>query len=256
MIRVVFYDFDDTLYSHRLAGFPAGTRDALAQLKRRGIRQYMCTGRSVQELRTFGADQLGLDGFLTLTGALAVDPQGKVLFGRPLGPEDQPVFRQLFSQRQMPIMACQADAVFINFDSAVIRRSQQALHSAMPPVRPYRGGDIYQFSVFSLRDEQEVLARMKQVKMANWFEGSWDFIHAAAGKASAIRQTLKTLGFQPQEAMAFGDGENDIEMMQAAGLGIAMGNASPQVKECADYVTADCAEDGLLAALRHFGLAD
>ena len=58
------------------------------------------------------------------------------------------------------------------------------------------------------------------------------------------------------EIMAFGDGENDIDMLQFAGVGVAMGNADEKVKAMADYVTDTVENDGIEKALRHFGLID
>ena len=52
--------------------------------------------------------------------------------------------------------------------------------------------------------------------------------------------------------MAFGDGGNDVEMIEYAGIGVAMGNALPDVRKHADYVTSTVDEDGIVAALRHF----
>ena len=56
--------------------------------------------------------------------------------------------------------------------------------------------------------------------------------------------------------MAFGDGENDIDMLKFAGIGVAMGNSSDIVKAAADYVTDTIDNDGIEKALRHFGLID
>ena len=56
--------------------------------------------------------------------------------------------------------------------------------------------------------------------------------------------------------MAFGDGENDMEMLRYVGIGVAMGNASDAVKAAADYVTDTVDDDGIEKALRHFGLID
>ena len=54
--------------------------------------------------------------------------------------------------------------------------------------------------------------------------------------------------------MAFGDGGNDIEMLRYAGIGVAMGNADDAVKAAADYVTTSVDDDGIMNALKHFGL--
>ena len=61
-------------------------------------------------------------------------------------------------------------------------------------------------------------------------------------------------GLAADEVMAFGDGENDLSMIELAGTGVAMGNGEACVKAAADYVTADVHEDGVSRALRHFGL--
>jgi hypothetical protein len=57
-----------------------------------------------------------------------------------------------------------------------------------------------------------------------------------------------------RHTIAFGDGGNDSSMIKAAGLGVAMGNALESLKEAADYTTTSVDEDGVLNALRHFGL--
>ena len=60
------------------------------------------------------------------------------------------------------------------------------------------------------------------------------------------------MGISIEETISFGDGGNDIPMIEAAGLGIAMGNASDDVKAAADYITASVDDDGFAAALRKF----
>ena len=70
-----------------------------------------------------------------------------------------------------------------------------------------------------------------------------------------IREALAAhLGLNPQYTMAFGDGGNDISMIKAAGIGIAMGNALESLKREADYTTTGVDDDGVLNALRHFSL--
>ena len=69
-----------------------------------------------------------------------------------------------------------------------------------------------------------------------------------------IQEYLDRLGISVRETMAFGDGHNDIEMLRFAGIGVAMGNASDEVKGAADYVTDSVDEDGIALALQHFGL--
>ena len=59
---------------------------------------------------------------------------------------------------------------------------------------------------------------------------------------------------RPEESLAFGDSENAASMLRAAGIGVAMGNATPEALASADYVTDDAEKDGIYNALRHFGV--
>ena len=76
--------------------------------------------------------------------------------------------------------------------------------------------------------------------------------HADATKGKALLGLCRALNVDPKETLAFGDGLNDIPMLRAAGVGIAMGNASDTVKAAADLVTADCDDAGVAAAIGRF----
>jgi len=71
-------------------------------------------------------------------------------------------------------------------------------------------------------------------------------------KASALSRLAEILDIQASEIMAMGDANNDIEMLEFAGLGIAMGNASDYVKSLADTVTASNEEDGVARAIEKY----
>ena len=71
-------------------------------------------------------------------------------------------------------------------------------------------------------------------------------------KQNGIDQIIRHFGIKLEEAMAFGDGGNDISMLRHAGIGVAMGNANDDVKAVADYVTTSVDENGIANALKHF----
>lgn len=77
-----------------------------------------------------------------------------------------------------------------------------------------------------------------------------EVIPKVINKGQGIRDICRVLGLSPAEVIAFGDAENDIPMLQAAGMGIAMGNAAEAVKAAADRVTLSNNEDGIAAALQ------
>lgn len=75
---------------------------------------------------------------------------------------------------------------------------------------------------------------------------------ARATKGGALLNLCAVLGVDVSESMAFGDGSNDLTMIQRAGIGVAMGNAYQGLKDAADFVTLDCDEDGVAHAVEKF----
>ena len=83
-----------------------------------------------------------------------------------------------------------------------------------------------------------------------------DIVANTGGKVAGIKEYLKTIQVDKSETMAFGDGENDIGMLQFVQTGVAMGNAEPIVKEIADYITDSVDEDGIMNALTALKILD
>ncbi len=76
-----------------------------------------------------------------------------------------------------------------------------------------------------------------------------EVIPRSINKGQGVRDICRALNLRPEEVIAFGDAENDIPMLRAAGVGVAMGNADAAVKAAADLVTLSNNEDGIAAAL-------
>ena len=81
-----------------------------------------------------------------------------------------------------------------------------------------------------------------------------NFVRAGIDKAHGIRQYARTMGLEPGELMAVGDGLNDVSMFELVGLPVAMGNAPDAVKRRARSVTGNLGDDGLAEAIERFVL--
>lgn len=79
-----------------------------------------------------------------------------------------------------------------------------------------------------------------------------EFTRADANKGVGLRKLAEILGVNPDATMAIGNTENDLAIIEAAGIGVAMGNATDAVKARADYVTTTNTKDGVAAAIEHF----
>ena len=79
--------------------------------------------------------------------------------------------------------------------------------------------------------------------------GYLDVVQPGVSKATGIRVLMDSFGVDASEVMAFGDAGNDAEMLRLAGVGVAMGNASDELKSIADLVCDPCEEQGVLKVL-------
>ena len=115
--------------------------------------------------------------------------------------------------------------------------------------------DILQLTPFFTADyEQQLMAHLTQCISGRWHPEFTDITANGADKGKGILAIAQHEGLDPDHTIAFGDGGNDTSMIRQAGIGIAMGNAIDELKQQADYVTSTVDEDGILNALRHFGI--
>jgi Cof subfamily protein (haloacid dehalogenase superfamily) len=102
--------------------------------------------------------------------------------------------------------------------------------------------------------ERDLMERIPSCTSGRWHPAFTDITAKGADKGEGILALSAHLGLNPLHTMAFGDGGNDISMIKAAGVGVAMGNALASLKNEADYTTTSVDNDGIHNALRHFGL--
>lgn len=257
MIKAVFFDVDDTLIAHATGTVPESALKALEELRRKGILIILATGRHLAEFEFLPIRDLRFDGYITNNGQICLDREKRVLWGEAIPQEASVQLVQIFQEKTIPTILIEAECLYINFVNDMVRRAQADISSPPPPVSQYQGGKIYQATMFLTHNEVSTLARrLPGVKITWWNSNGIDIISQQGGKRAGIQHFLELCHISPEDTMAFGDGENDMEMLEYVGLGVAMGNAPEMVKATADYVTLPAGEDGISHALRHFGLID
>ena len=106
--------------------------------------------------------------------------------------------------------------------------------------------DIYQIMCACRKEEYaQILQGTENTQITAWWDKAADIIPLNCGKGNAVNAVLNYYGLSKDEAIAFGDGRNDIEMLEAVGTGVAMGNAIDEVKARADVVCKSVEEDGV-----------
>ena len=255
MIRAVFFDVDCTLYSHTLNQIPESTIQAILSLQKKGILVFLATGRHKLEIEQLNLNGIQFDGYITLSGQLCLDHNLNSIYENSLNQEDVDFLKKEFEKKKIPMIFIEQDKMYMNMYTEFAKKAQESINLTLPKIQVDSGKKIYQVTLFDSKEEvYKVSKKLKASKCTGWNSYGSDIIPAAGGKAKGIQEVLKYFQISQKETMAFGDSENDIDMLEFVHIGIAMGNGNSQVKKLADYVTDDIDEDGIYNALVHYGL--
>ena len=254
-IKAVFFDVDGTLFSHSLKKIPESTMESLDLLREQGIQIFVATGRSLSEMDKMSVGDIDFDGYVTLNGQACYDRDRNPIYQSNIEDEDTEIIVKLFNEKKIPIAIVKEDDLYLNFVNEYVEKVQADITSEIPEVGEYHGEKVCQYIFYTTPEEtKEKIADTKMCKIHQWNEYAVDVLHINSGKDVSIERVLKHYGFTREEIMVFGDGENDIDMIVYAGIGVAMGNAGDEVKRHADYVTSHIDEDGIKNALKQFGI--
>ena len=265
-MKYLFFDVDGTLLPFG-RGVPDDTRAALAAAQENGNLIFLSTGRSPAEMDP-RLGVISFDGGVCSGGARAF-ANGREIFSSYISREDLAFTEDLCAEHGWRLLVQCDDASWYRgdfcemyeslLDRYVGRRLEfgnliktdviptDAKCTKLLLVTP--DGDMEEARGL-LCDRYDVLDNTVGIPSCYMAE----VCQKNVNKGRTMKILLDYYGADISDSIAFGDGSNDIEIVQTAGIGVAMGNACEALKEIADYVTASCDEDGIGQALRHFGV--
>lgn len=262
MIRALFFDIDGTLQSLITHEIPEKTLKALYELKEKGILLFPCTGRPPVQLSLLSENfqKFPWDGYVMLTGQYCMDGKKKMFYDNPIRTETFRTLIPYLKTVEYPVTFMELNYQYDNKFNANTWAYLKEIHKEdrMPPVDDMNRvftHKTYQISpVIPPERDEEFLKHAPYMKSARWTDTFADMIPEDGGKPAGMKKMMEHFHIAGEETMAFGDGGNDITMLEYAGTGVAMGNGKEEVKKAADYVTDDCEKDGVYQALQHFHL--
>ena len=276
-VKAVFFDIDGTLVNDRKSVLKS-TKDAIKIVKEQGVLVGVATGRGPFFVKDLMED-LNLDFAVTYNGQY-IFTKDKVLFTSPisklhlrqlityakkegkeiaLGTKDAMVGSKIMSFG----MGSFSQRISRFVPSVLTRTVSHSFNRLVSKVVPQKEEDllylmnqpIYQVLMLMTPEESEkAAADFDDLKLTRSNPFAVDIINRGNSKLEGIRRVGKEYGFDLNQVMAFGDSDNDLEMLAGVGMSVAMGNGSSSVKEVAKHITTSNQQDGIHKALEHFGV--
>lgn len=246
-IKIVFFDIDGTLIDMERKEISPKTLEALRRLKERNVLLCLATGRGPLTLPHF--EGVEFDAFLTFNGSYCFTGE-QTIFSNPLTGEDVQTILRNAASIHRPVSIATKDKMVANgkdrdlADYYAFAKREVEVSGEFEAVA--KRDEVYQIMLGCREADYPLLLRgTRRARITAWWDRAVDIIPAGGGKGEGIRQILSYYHLKRETALAFGDGDNDLEMLRAVGRGVAMGNASERLKAAADDICAGVAEDGV-----------
>ncbi|WP_088547651.1 Cof-type HAD-IIB family hydrolase [Paenibacillus aquistagni] len=255
--KIAFFDIDGTLVNEDKQ-IPQDALEAIFELKEKGVEPVIATGRAPYFFHHL-AEQLHINSYVSLNGGFVVY-QGEVIYKRPIERSDVECFVKRAAEHAHSLVFEGHHTFSTNNDQdpfmidavSSLKVELPLLHEAF-----WQEEDIYQIFLHCKEEDEPLYeGHVPGLRMIRWHHTALDVLPKGSSKAEGIHAMLDILKLTPEEAIAFGDGLNDMEMLNAVGLGIAMGNSHEDLKPYADYITTHVNEGGIANGLRYAGLIE
>lgn len=260
MIKALFFDIDGTLVSFSRHRIPDSAISAIRMAKQAGKLIFISTGRPPQLIDNLHEIEDLIDGYVSTNGANCYTNGGETLLLRYISEQD---VRKMFRFAKERGFA----AMFVGLNNIFTANRDEKLDTVLGNLlnlpELYNCDDIEQIvkdkitqisPIVSPEEEPEIMSQLDSCSSCRWIPLFMDVVPKGTDKARGIEAVIRHYGITSDECMSFGDGGNDIAMLEYAGIGVAMGNASEEVRNAADYVTTSVDDDGIYNAMRHFGV--
>ncbi len=251
--KLFAFDIDGTLFDHKYKEVPQKALDTINQLKALGHIVGIATGRNLTQTEKV----LDLDMFdfviLCNGGYLQMDNKRIKSVSFPTSAVNHLV--DLFEENNLEYGCTNyhhlcAPNPYSEKCQRVVKR-----YSIITPIQTpnIRHEEIFQLTVYEDLDTLKLLPGIKDKYVIHeLFEFGYDIVLPKIDKALMLEEVADIFNIEMEDTIAFGDADNDVNFLQAAGLGIAVGNATKRAKEFADYITTESYNDGIYNAIKHF----
>ncbi len=261
-IKLVAFDIDGTLVARGQQTVSEKTKIAIEKLKAKNIKVLVATGRIPTLIQDSIHKVLAPDFYVTINGQLVVDKNFDIVTHRPLDANEVQHLINYSRKHQinMGLKWEKGMRVVTNFNEFA-KVYVEHDHDKLKYLSDHTQNDKFDlrhiYGVFFIGSVDKVLALQPQLKtlvLSHAFDESYELFDPTVSKSRGIEDTLSHYNLTWENVISFGDAHNDIDMLKKSKIGIAMGNATEEVKSIADYTTLSVEEDGVYTTLKQLKL--
>lgn len=276
--KLIFIDIDGTLFDHKKDDIPESAKEAILSAKSKEHKIFLSTGSPYADIDKEILD-FPLDGMIVSCGAVVYV-------------ENKPIYCKTYPQKELinliqfmlvnnigfsldgihknylseEAFICLSGLMFKNNEDSELSRAMMAKNNCFPfeEMKEEDLKEVVKISIFTKNKESCEKLFQKIPDSLTGFMYKNNHLDLYNGeisikgltKATGLKQITSYLNKAIEDTVVIGDSLNDLDILQAAGLSICMGNGADECKKVADFTTKDISDDGLAYALKHFNLAD
>ena len=262
MIKAAIFDVDKTLLSHQNRCIPQSAVNAIEDLRKEGMKIIIATGRPVYALDELKDAGVQFDYVVGCNGHCVFEAD-ELLDASYFTYEQVQQLTDFCLEKDYVLLWKYSD---MNYVYNGVERMME-IHEKMQIEEPFIACEtcdhhhtILPFGAVVYAPQEEVQKYVEtqdpSLIFFEWTKDCFDVSLKAVSKITGLELLLRKIDILLDECIAFGDGSNDYEMLQHAGIGVAMKECHPSLLEVCDYQTDDCLEDGIAKGLLYYQLID
>lgn len=239
-IKAFLFDIDDTLYSHQLHAVPELTKYTIKKLKEKGMILGLCSSRFPREFYSLPENLFDdFDLVIADTGGIVLKDH-QIIHMETMRKEDiEQYIHYLDKQKNMFYLwvPVEGQPHFSKEPSEHLRQHNINWSGYCPTIQQYQGEALTNILFFNANEIQmkEIIEMCGRESVENWTD-SGHINPKNVNKASGLKYFCDYFQLSTDEVVCFGDGRNDITMIETAGIGVAVGNSHEKLKQFADYI--------------------
>lgn len=266
--KLIAIDMDGTLLNSENY-ISERTRQALIAAKEKGVHVVLSTGRILKSA-IYYSKQLGLaNPIVASNGGIMVDGESNVLFKSPLDKssikeavkmaDDEGIYCHLYDESRFYSSRKVQEVIEFYGETDGKLNINLELFKNIDDVLFSKDLNIYKLIFIDEDPEKlgkfrEKISKVENISISSSWSNNIEAMALDVSKGETLKKLFKMLGVESEDVIAIGDSENDLSMLNIAGLSIAMGNGSDSIKEKVDYITDTNDNDGVAKAIEKFVL--